>query len=444
MTLAQAEQIVKTLLYEGYALYPYRASAVKNRQRWTFGCLLPRSYCEENPESDDWQMQTECLVRGGTRTHVEVRVRFLQIVARVIGEPTPNALSSEEASILEPGYRPVDWLEIDDRQYHTWQESIEREVFLNFPLSQGHCSKTIDFPPNRDCKFLRDKREQTVGVCMHEQKAVTGTVEVSAESLGGELLKLSVRISNLADCERGELQTRHGAILNSLVSTHVIFSAQCGEFVSLLDPPEEFREQTLLCKNQRAWPVLIGQTGSRDMMLASPIILYDYPRIAPESPGNLFDGTEIEEILSLRIQTLTEDEKRQAAFVDNQVRELLQRTHALSDEHLMDMHGRASLRPSDTESPSQPSSLPFNGSFVRPGDRVRLRPRGRADAMDLILNGRLATVQSIEQDFEDNFYVAVTIDDDPGRDLGESGLPGHRFFFRGDEIERITTLDNAP
>ena len=72
---------------------------------------------------------------------------------------------------------------------------------------------------------------------------------------------------------------------------------------------------------------------------------------------------------------------------------------------------------------------------VRQGDRVRLAPRRRADIMDLALAGMTATVESIEQDYEGRVYLAVTVDDDPGRDLGSLRKPGHRFFFEPDEVE---------
>lgn len=76
-------------------------------------------------------------------------------------------------------------------------------------------------------------------------------------------------------------------------------------------------------------------------------------------------------------------------------------------------------------------------SELRAGDRVRLRPQGRADIMDIALAGRVATIDSIEQDFEGKLYLAVTIDDDPGKDLGTLRQPGHRFFFQTNEVEAL-------
>jgi hypothetical protein len=72
---------------------------------------------------------------------------------------------------------------------------------------------------------------------------------------------------------------------------------------------------------------------------------------------------------------------------------------------------------------------------IRAGDRVRLRPLGRADVMDLALDGKTATVVSIEQDMEDRIHIAVIVDDDPGSDMGRTGQPGHRFFFGVEEVE---------
>ena len=77
------------------------------------------------------------------------------------------------------------------------------------------------------------------------------------------------------------------------------------------------------------------------------------------------------------------------------------------------------------------------GIELKPGDRVRLRPRKGGDIMDIALAGKAATIASIEQDFENRIHLAVTIDDDPGRDFGFDGKPGHRFFFSPEEVEIV-------
>jgi hypothetical protein len=135
-------------------------------------------------------------------------------------------------------------------------------------------------------------------------------------------------------------------LLCSLVSTHTILGVREGEFVSFLDPPECWREAAAACRNIGTWPVLAGEEGQKDTMLSSPIILYDYPQVAPESPGDFFDGTEIDEMLTLRIMTLTDDEKCAMAAVDERAGALLARTEALALEQLLGLHGTVrGLRP---------------------------------------------------------------------------------------------------
>jgi hypothetical protein len=127
---------------------------------------------------------------------------------------------------------------------------------------------------------------------------------------------------------------------------HSILHLAGGAFVSSIDPPEDFRAAVAECCNLGAWPVLVGDDAKRDTVLAAPIILYDYPQIAPESPGDLFDGTEIDEILALRILTLTDAEKLEVRNGDNRARHILERTEMLPPEHFQKLHGALrGLRP---------------------------------------------------------------------------------------------------
>jgi hypothetical protein len=175
------------------------------------------------------------------------------------------------------------------------------------------------------------------------QEAVAGVVEASASRLpsrGGKgLYKLSVRIASVTPLVDPEGMDRDEALLRALVSTHAVLGVREGAFVSLTDPPEGCREAAASCRNVGVWPVLVGDEGENDTVLASPIILYDHPKVAPESPGDLFDATEIDEILTLRILTLTEGEKQEVAGGDERGRELLARTEALAREQLLGLHG---------------------------------------------------------------------------------------------------------
>ncbi|MCA1849260.1 MAG: hypothetical protein LC704_09795, partial [Actinobacteria bacterium] len=134
-------------------------------------------------------------------------------------------------------------------------------------------------------------------------------------------------------------QDRETALKQTFVSSHTALEVEGGEFVSLMDPPEELREAAQECENIKTWPVLVGEEGDRSMMLSSPIILYDYPQIAPESPGDLFDGTEIDQLLVLNVMTLTDEEKQEMRASDPRAREILERCESLSPEELMKLHG---------------------------------------------------------------------------------------------------------
>jgi len=82
-------------------------------------------------------------------------------------------------------------------------------------------------------------------------------------------------------------------------------------------------------------------------------------------------------------------------------------------------------------------SLVADGVDMRAGDRVRLRPRKGGDVFDLALEGKTATIECIEQDYEGKFHLAVVLDEDPGRDMGMLRQPGHRFFFNPEEVESL-------
>src|SRR5262249_8455829 len=146
--------------------------------------------------------------------------------------------------------------------------------------------------------------------------------------------------------EQASQKSRDDALMHSLVSTHMILGIRGGGFVSLLDPPEPWSEIAAGGRNIGSYPVLVGEAGATDTMLSAPMILYDYPEIAPESPGDLFDSTEIDEILTLRILTLTDDEKRAMVNTDQRARMLLERTESMARDQLMGLHGKVrGLRP---------------------------------------------------------------------------------------------------
>jgi hypothetical protein len=359
MNLATVDKIAKAVLYEGYMLYPYRPSSVKNQQRWNFGVLCPQSYSEAQKGSEAWTMQTECLVDAGSLTTLEIRVRFLQLVARSVGELTKPIAESPAGEA--PEFHLVARLEVAGRVYQPWQEAVEREVILPVcrieSLVDAPLSQSFTFPATQQFEYLREAEGPITGVIIRDQSALHGMLEIRSERLRDGFFKVSVRIRNRTPSAAAHQASREDALLSSLVSAHTILGVQHGKFVSLLAPPEEASEFAASCKNEGTWPVLVGEEGQYDTLLSSPIILYDYPQIAPESAGDLFDGTEIDEILSLRIMTLTDEEKREMSQSDERARQMLERTETMPVEQLMKLHGvLRNLRPVDPRSTEEEAS----------------------------------------------------------------------------------------
>jgi hydrogenase maturation protease len=351
MNLAAVDKIAKAVLYEGYMLYPYRPSSVKNQQRWNFGVLCPQSYSDAQNGTEAWTMQTECLVEGSSLTGIEVRVRFLQLVARSVGELRAPVDELPAGEI--PEFRFVEKLALDGRVYQPWQEAVEREVTV--PVCNvealGASIQSFSFPAEKLFEFLRDSGGHIVGLLVRERNALRGEVEVVGTPQQNGAFKVTACIRNATPFEASNA-SRDDALLSALVSTHTILGVHDGRFISLLAPPEELSDLAASCTNKGTYPVLVGEEGDHDTLLSSPIILYDYPQIAPESAGDLFDGTEIDEILSLRIMTLTDDEKREMSQSDERARQMLERTESMPVEHLMKLHGvLRGLRPLKEEAP---------------------------------------------------------------------------------------------
>ena len=450
MRLNSIKAIANAVLYEGYILYPYRPSSIKNRQRWTFGGVFPTSFDQQGDASF---METQVLLRGGEQAVFGAHFRFLQVVKREIG--LLAAPADELPKDGAPALTLVPRLDVDGRELLAWEEALEREVVLG-PLRPADIQDAafvtpLRFEPARSFEPVRDRNGRIVAVLVRTSLAIDGVVEAKARRLAPELWKLTLRIENVTPLAEADRRDRAAAQLRAFASTHAIITVEGGGFISLLDPPDELRTAAAQCTHVGAFPVLVGGQDNR-AMLASPIILYDYPAIAPESPGDLYDGTEIDEILTLRILAMTDAEKREMASVDARARALLERTHALTADDMARLHGvmrdgasqASELDPppaiKDRETPRL-VSLIDNGRPLCVGARVRLRPKSGGDVMDIALRDKLAVVEAIERDFEDRIHVAVTLLDDPGRDLGAAGFPGHRFFFSQEEIEPIAAGD---
>lgn len=321
--IERVDAIARALLYEGYLLYPYRRSAVKNQVRWTFGGVHPRDWSRANGGFERWFQQAQCLVippasdRSGAfpeGCRISVTVRFLRLLA----------CSRPE----EPA----------------WQEATEwstAAAHLSLAdLLRGPVRLPIELPGGLD--------DPAPDGIRREQRSLSGQAELSAEPAGKDAVRVTVLVQNTTPVAEPERVGRELVMLQSMASTHSVLSVEGGAFVSLSDPPERLRAAAQACQNAGVWPVLVGEAGSHDTVLASPIILEDYPQVAAESPMDLFDATEIDEILTLRILTLSDEEKEELRRGDERGRQILERAEALTPDQLMRMHGTVrSLRPLD-------------------------------------------------------------------------------------------------
>jgi hypothetical protein len=426
--------IADAVLYEGYVLYPYRASSSKNQTRWQFGVLMPPSYVDTD-SSERGAAQTEIVFEAPAGTSLRVSLRFLHVQHRT-GGGAPD-----------------------------WDEAIDRQLEFTVPVDQLR-SELVEHP------FRIEGSVEESDAVRREVRPVEGAVIVRAVELPGPYgaLRLHCVVENRT---HSATEGRDDALRTALVAAHTLFAIDRGGFVSMTDPPEWARPEVSACENVGTWPVL---AGSDRVVLSSPIILGDHPEIAPESPGELYDGTEIDEILTLRTMTLTDEEKAEARATDPRAAALIDRVDGLPPEQLDRLHGALRyLRkvtgddagdrvedepetivtpggdPMSIMNPSTPwwdpgadasvspdtDSIMVNGVRVARGSRVRLRPGARrTDAQDLFLRGKTATVEAVLFDVDGEQHVGVTPDEDP--ELAEIQRWHGRFlYFAPDEIEPL-------
>jgi hypothetical protein len=438
VNFAAARAVADAVMYEGYILYPYRASAPKNRSRWQFGVVMAPGYTAVDPSERDFA-QTECVLEHGAETTVAVVIRFLQVQRR----------TSDGSS---------------------WDEAVEHEHVIRVDaarlLDGGHVTE-FEIPAG----------EEREGDIVRRRENLTASVSVLATPLPGPwgAVRLRVRVENRT-ASATVPRTREDALPTALVAAHMIIGLDDGAFISMTDPPEWASAEVQACENVGCWPVLAGADGGRQVMLSTPIILYDHPELAPESPGDLYDGTEIDEILSLRTLALSDAEKQEARATDPRAAALIDRVEALGPEDFNRMHGAirsprvvsgppgaghgpdvgrgpgAGLGEPPGYEPAVPWWDPAADASVSPdtdaitvagrriarGSLVTLRPGvRRSDAQDMFLDGRPARVEAVLLDVDDTAYLAVSLTDDPDQDLRVAH--GRFLYFSPDEVEPCET-----
>ncbi|MDI5970680.1 hypothetical protein POF50_015255 [Streptomyces sp. SL13] len=361
VTPADADQLFDTackaadaVLFEGYVLYPYRASAAKNRMRWQFGVLVPPSW--DGHRGEHSTQRTECLMEPRGDAEVTVRLRFLRVRRRTVLRCLPGG-----------GHAPADSLDLPDRVLVPWGEGVEERVDVTATIEQlcgAGVEAPVGLPADEDTEEVYDATGAKVGRLVRRGERVDAVVRLTATELPGpyRVLRLTVVVENTGDwtAEAGGDTSREAALPYSLVAAHLMIGLTSGSFVSMTDPPEWARAAVADCRNDRTWPVLAGVDGRADVMLSSPIILEDHPRIAPESPGALYDSLEIDEILALRTAALTDQEKREARGTDERAGAVVDLADSLPPEVLERLHGAVrSLREAtgEVDRPDEPPVL---------------------------------------------------------------------------------------
>jgi hypothetical protein len=453
---ADARAVADTVLLEGYVLYPYRASAAKNRMRWQFGVLTPPVYAVATGERS--ATRTECVVDPHDGDELRVVTRFLRVVRRTVERAVGDA------------YEAVDRLDMPDATHVPWDEGDTEEVALAASLADlTHASveRVVVLPGWRTYEPVAGPDGRPIGRLVRDASALRLSITATAERLPGPYgaLRLRVDVANRTEIGSADVP-RDEALRSSLVAAHTLLSLTDGSFLSLAGPPEWAVPAAASCVNEGTWPVLVGGSKGADrsrVVLSSPIILDDNPRIAPESATVLYDSTEIDEILTLRTLTLTDEEKREARGTDPRAAAVVDAVDALPPELLDRLHGAIrSMRavpvirqpPAAEAPPLQPwwdpgtddgvdpesDSVEVGGVAIAKGSRVVLRPRANtADAQDMFLDGRTATVQAVLRDVDGETHLAVSIDDDLLAEV--QAAHGRYRYFKPTEVE---PLEPAP
>lgn len=430
MSWDRARAVADAVLYEGYLLYPYRGTSSKNQSRWQFGVLGPPGAAAAGLGEDD-ALAAQFLVRSADA--ITLVVRFLQLQRR------------QAQRAVAGGFEAVDALSTPAGSWLTWDEAVECETsFGPLPLVNAPWTLPVSAAPATDIEPVDGGR------LVRERHEVRGRLVVRAEP-DGELLRVSIHLANT-----GAAAThKDDALARSMIGTHIIAEVVGGEFVSLLEPPAAAAGPASRCAQHRCFPVLAGPPGAHDMLLVSPIILYDHPEVAAQSSTALYDCTEIDEILTLRVMTMTDEEKAQARATDPRAARIIDECDAMSAEDMGRLHGvlrdphrAAGLIPeipdgvdwwdplADNAVSPDVDAVLVQGVRVARGSRVVLRPRRNADAQDIFVAGKTARVTSVHEDVEGNTHVAVVVEDDPAADLHE--WYGRYLYFSPDEIEPLT------
>ena len=325
------EKITRTLLYEGYSLYPYYRSAIKNQKPIPFGVIFPKDYNAHNEHSHS-HMQSQTIIHGNRELTVSVDVRFLHL----------RRTELFQKSSYNEEFSPVFEMEIEGKTYQAGSPTIERKIQNNLLKINDLIAteKTIPFAFEsfNEGEMIFNAEKEIVGKKTTTISMITGVVKIEAVPLPeiDKSFRLTVTVTNTTPVANAERRTRDEVLLQSFLSTHIILQTHDAEFISHQETPAQWQAAMATCNNVNTWPILIDKNNST--LLSSPIILYDYPEINPVSSGDLFDSTEIEEALLLHVNLLSDEEKKRIGGNDEKLRAMLNKVGSLTPEDLIVYH----------------------------------------------------------------------------------------------------------
>ncbi len=278
---AAARAVADAVLYEGIVLYPSRRAPRRDQYRWQFGALMPRPYAEAHA-SERWAARTECLAAAGSGATISARLRALQVQRRTIEAADPTI--EGYISVPRLDVEGVSWVACDE----AFEASIDLEPESLEQLAGGGLTRSFELDAWSEAEVIRRPDGAAAGQIVRHRDSLSGLVAISASPVPRSpgLTRITVRIENTTPWpEPGEAGrvTRCQALSRSLVAIHVMLAVDDGRFVSLLDPPPMAAEAAAICRSEVTYPVLVGE--SDDVVLASPIILYDHPHVAPQQTG---------------------------------------------------------------------------------------------------------------------------------------------------------------
>ncbi|WNI18876.1 hypothetical protein [Actinacidiphila sp. ITFR-21] len=340
--LDHVRAVADAVLYEGYLLYPYRAGSSKNRSRWQFGVLGPPSAAPAG-FAEEPGMAMQCLLTdpGPGPATVTVRLRFLQVQVREVQRREPDG-----------GHTPVGALTVAGVPVLSWDEAVEREITLSVPAPAAAYDRLHTVPGGEEAEPLTDAGGSPVGRVVRRREPLAVRIRIGAAADDG-FVRLTVAVDNEHPDTAAD---KDAAVRASLIGAHLVLRCRGARFVSLLEPPAEAAGAAGRCRQRRCWPVLAGPKGTADTVLGAPIILYDHPEVAEQSPGALFDSTEIDEILTLRVMTMTDVEKAEARATDPRAAEIIDRCDGMSPADLQRLHGLLRDPHGPREDPGAPAS----------------------------------------------------------------------------------------